>query len=118
MEGFELIEHQIDNLKKCADLKDMMVWKDRKHEPDVVENVYGYYVVTGKRVRKKSNYFSDRSWTNIPIKLGKKKYKNFKAATKAVMKKKKLSKDKAAAYVATVERTITKRRAAKRKSKK
>lgn len=51
----------------------------------------------------------------MPVKLGKKRYKNFNSAKRAVMRKKHLSSKRAAAYVATVERTIKKRRAAKRK---
>ena len=49
--------------------------------------------------------------------MGKKKYKTFGKAVAAVQKKKGLSKKRASAYVATVERTISKRRAAKRKRK-
>ena len=51
----------------------------------------------------------------MPIKLGKRKYKRFSSAVSAVSKKKHIGKKRAAAYVATVERTIAKRRAAKRK---
>ena len=40
----------------------------------------------------------------MPVKLGKKKYKTFGTAAKAVAKKKGISKKRAAAYVATVER--------------
>lgn len=53
----------------------------------------------------------------MPVRLGKKKYKTFGKARAAVQKKKGLSKKRAAAYVATVERTIKQRRAAKRKKK-
>ena len=40
----------------------------------------------------------------MPVKLGKKKYKTFDKATEAVAKKKGISKERAAAYVASVER--------------
>jgi len=40
----------------------------------------------------------------MPIKLGKKKYKTFSGAVKAIQKKKGLSKKRASAYVATVDR--------------
>jgi hypothetical protein len=40
----------------------------------------------------------------MPAKLGKKKYKSFGRAAAAVAKKKGISKDRAAAYVAAVER--------------
>lgn len=40
----------------------------------------------------------------MPIRMGKKKYKTFKGAVRAVMKKKGLSKKRASAYVATVDR--------------
>ena len=49
----------------------------------------------------------------MPVKIGKKKYKTFNKAKAAVAKKKGISKERAAAYVATVERKITKRRKAK-----
>lgn len=53
----------------------------------------------------------------MPVRLGKKRYKSFNSAKRAVMKKKHISGKRAAAYVATVERTIKKRRAAKRRRK-
>ena len=40
----------------------------------------------------------------MPVKLGKKKYENFSDASTAVQKKKGISKDRANAYVASVER--------------
>ena len=40
----------------------------------------------------------------MPIKMGKKKYKTFGRATTAVAKKKGLSKARAAAYVASIDR--------------
>ena len=40
----------------------------------------------------------------LPIKMGSKKYKSFKGAVNSVAKKKGLSKDRAAAYVATIDR--------------
>ena len=40
----------------------------------------------------------------MPIKMGKKKYKSFKGAVNSVSKKKGLSKERAAAYVATIDR--------------
>ena len=40
----------------------------------------------------------------MPIKLGKKKYEKFSDASAAVQKKKGISKDRANAYVASVER--------------
>lgn len=40
----------------------------------------------------------------MPIKLGKKKYKKFSNASAAIQKKKGISKDRANAYVASVER--------------
>lgn len=40
----------------------------------------------------------------MPVKIGKKKYKGLKSAATAVAKKKGISKERAAAYVATVER--------------
>jgi len=40
----------------------------------------------------------------MPVKLGKKKYKKFSDASAAVRKKKGISKDRANAYVASVER--------------
>jgi hypothetical protein len=50
--------------------------------------------------------------------MGKKKYKSFGKATAAVAKKKGLSKKRAAAYVATVERAQkVKKKKAKSKSK-
>jgi hypothetical protein len=52
-----------------------------------------------------------------PVKIGKKKYKSFGKAVSAVSRKKHIGKKRAAAYVATVERTIAKRRAAKRRRK-
>lgn len=39
-----------------------------------------------------------------PVRLGKKRYKSFASATKAIAKKKGISKERAAAYTATVER--------------
>jgi hypothetical protein len=39
-----------------------------------------------------------------PVRLGKKKYKTLKSAASAVAKKKGISKERASAYVATVER--------------
>lgn len=41
---------------------------------------------------------------SMPAKLGKKKYKSFGSATAAIAKKKGISKERAAAYVASVER--------------
>ena len=40
----------------------------------------------------------------MPVKLGKKKYEKFSDASAAIQKKKGISKDRANAYVATVER--------------
>jgi hypothetical protein len=40
----------------------------------------------------------------MPIKMGKKKYKSFGGAVKAVQKKKGWSKARASAYVATIDR--------------
>jgi hypothetical protein len=40
----------------------------------------------------------------MPVKMGKKKYKTFGSAKKAIMKKKGLSAKRAAAYVAATER--------------
>jgi len=40
----------------------------------------------------------------MPVKLGKKKFKKFSDASAAIQKKKGISKDRADAYVATVER--------------
>jgi hypothetical protein len=40
----------------------------------------------------------------MPIKMGKKKYKSFGGAAGAIAKKKGISKERAAAYVAAVER--------------
>jgi hypothetical protein len=40
----------------------------------------------------------------MPIKIGKKKYEKFAAAFAAIQKKKGISKERANAYVATVER--------------
>jgi hypothetical protein len=40
----------------------------------------------------------------VPVKLGKKKYKKFSDASAAIQKKKGISKDRANAYVASVER--------------
>jgi hypothetical protein len=40
----------------------------------------------------------------MPVKLGKKKYEKFSDASAAVQKKKGISKDRANAYVASVER--------------
>jgi hypothetical protein len=57
----------------------------------------------------------------MPVKLGKKKYKKFSDASAAVQKKKGISKERANAYVASVERkqgielrTGTKRKETKR----
>jgi len=41
---------------------------------------------------------------NIPVRLGKKSYKNFASAKEAVKKTKRLSEERASAYVASVER--------------
>jgi hypothetical protein len=40
----------------------------------------------------------------VPVKLGKKKYQKFSDASAAIQKKKGISKDRANAYVASVER--------------
>lgn len=40
----------------------------------------------------------------MPIKMGKKKYKSFGGAAAAIAKKKGISKERAAAYVATIDR--------------
>jgi hypothetical protein len=40
----------------------------------------------------------------MPVKLGKKKYAKFADASAAIQKKKRISKDRANAYVASVER--------------
>lgn len=45
----------------------------------------------------------------MPIRMGKKKYKSFGGAVKAVMKKKGLSKKRASAYVATIDRRQNKK---------
>ena len=57
----------------------------------------------------------------MPVKLGKKKYKKFSDASAAVQKKKGISKERANAYVASIERkqgieprTGTKRKETKR----
>ena len=42
--------------------------------------------------------------SNMPVKLGKKKYEKFSDASAAIQKKKGISKDRANAYVASVER--------------
>ena len=42
--------------------------------------------------------------SNMPVKLGKKSYKNFASAKEAVKKNKGLSEKRASAYVASVER--------------
>jgi len=64
----------------------------------------------------------------MPVKLGKKKYEKFSDASAAVQKKKGISKERANAYVASVERKqgieprrgtrTTKKTTTKRKSKK
>jgi hypothetical protein len=56
----------------------------------------------------------------MPVRLGKKKYKSFKGAQRAIAKKKGISMKRAAAYVASVERAMgrnprTGRRLRKRK---
>lgn len=40
----------------------------------------------------------------MPISMGKKKYKSFKGAANAIAKKKGLSKERASAYVASIDR--------------
>ena len=40
----------------------------------------------------------------MPIKIGDKTFRNFKAAVLHIMRKKKLSKERASAYVAVIER--------------
>jgi hypothetical protein len=47
---------------------------------------------------------------NMPIKMGKKSYKTFSGAVKAIQKKKGWSKKKASAYVATVDRRQNKKK--------
>jgi hypothetical protein len=42
--------------------------------------------------------------SSVPVKLGKKKYEKFSDASAAIQKKKGISKDRANAYVASVER--------------
>jgi hypothetical protein len=42
--------------------------------------------------------------SSMPVKLGKKKYEKFSDASAAIQKKKGISKDRANAYVASVER--------------
>jgi hypothetical protein len=42
--------------------------------------------------------------SSMPVKLGKKKYEKFSDASPAIQKKKGISKDRANAYVASVER--------------
>jgi hypothetical protein len=61
----------------------------------------------------------------MPVKLGKKKYEKFSDASAAIQKKKGISKDRANAYVAAVERkqgieprTGTKKRTSRRKADK
>jgi len=61
----------------------------------------------------------------MPVKLGKKKYEKFSDASAAIQKKKGISKDRANAYVASVERkqgieprTETKTRTSRRKAEK
>jgi hypothetical protein len=61
----------------------------------------------------------------MPVKLGKKKYEKFSDASAAIQKKKGISKDRANAYVASVERkqgikpkTGTKTRTSRRKAEK
>jgi hypothetical protein len=46
----------------------------------------------------------------MPIKIGKRKYKSFKGAQKAVAKKKGISMKRAGAYVATVDRAQHKKK--------
>ena len=65
----------------------------------------------------------------MPIKIGKKKYEKFSDASAAIQKKKGISKERADAYVATIERrqgieprtgrrTNTKKRTTRRTTKK
>ena len=65
----------------------------------------------------------------MPIKIGKKKYEKFSDASAAIQKKKGISKERANAYVATIERrqgieprtgrkTNTKKRTTRRTTKK
>ena len=53
---------------------------------------------TGKPKKNASNNYT------MPIKMGKKKYKGFDTAAAAVAKKKGISKERAKAYVAVVDR--------------
>ena len=53
----------------------------------------------------------------MPVRMGSKKYKTFGRAVSAVRKKKGLSKKRASAYVATVERIIKKRHNAKHRTR-
>jgi hypothetical protein len=53
---------------------------------------------TGKPKNNGSNNYT------LPIKMGKKKYKSFDTAVAAVAKKKGISKERAKAYVAVVDR--------------
>jgi hypothetical protein len=53
----------------------------------------------------------------MPVKIGSKKYKSHNSAARAVARKKGIGIKRAHAYVATVERTIKQRRAAKRKKR-
>lgn len=50
----------------------------------------------------------------MPIRLGKKKYKSFSGAKRAIMKKKGLSAKRAAAYVAVIDRKQNKKGKRKR----
>lgn len=52
----------------------------------------------------------DVQHVDMPIKLGKKKYKTFSGAKRAIMKKRGLSAKRAAAYVATIDRKQNKKR--------
>ena len=55
-------------------------------------------------ISKQKTYTRQEEISGMPVKLGKKKYEKFSDASAAVQKKKGISKDRANAYVATVER--------------
>jgi hypothetical protein len=55
-------------------------------------------------ISKQKTYSRQEEISDMPVKLGKKKYEKFSDASAAVQKKKGISKDRANAYVATVER--------------
>ncbi|HYY86150.1 MAG TPA: hypothetical protein VE594_03495 [Nitrososphaeraceae archaeon] len=62
------------------------------------ERISELRINTGKPKKNGNNNYT------MPIKMGKKKYKTFETAAAAVAKKKGISKDRARAYVAVVDR--------------